>query len=138
MPAFALMLAMRRVRPVLVTGCAMLVVSCGRPTRTEAPKVISVQGKVTYSGKPVPGAVVTFLHSRDHEKSAFAIADGQGSYSSMTNDFAGMFPGEYRVTVTKPDGVPRLPAKYKVADTSPLQLIVKPDEPQQYHLTLED
>jgi hypothetical protein len=60
-----------------------------------------VTGTVTFQGKPVAGAAVTFVPTGEGE-AASAMTDSEGKYALTTwaaGDGAG--PGEYRVKVSK-------------------------------------
>jgi hypothetical protein len=62
-----------------------------------------VTGKVTYEGQPVAGAMLTFLHSGD-ARPATAVTKTDGSFTAMTLDSPGAYPGSYTVLVVKMDG----------------------------------
>ncbi|HVX12529.1 MAG TPA: hypothetical protein VHC22_15215 [Pirellulales bacterium] len=83
---------------LLVVGLAT---GCGKP-----PPTVLVQGHVTYNGKPLRGAMVTFLSGYLDAQPAFAVTDKDGYYFARTfvsanNILDGAFPGEYGVVVTK-------------------------------------
>ncbi|SRR6056297_2787824 len=64
---------------------------------------IPVQGTVSYQGKPVEGAKVTFL-SRTGGRSASGTTDGTGAYALTTfNTDDGALADEYTVTIAKYD-----------------------------------
>jgi hypothetical protein len=65
--------------------------------------LVSVAGKVTYKGLPLPTGTIVFAPDTSRGQSG-PIAHGQidrdGSYRLATGDTAGATPGWYRVTVT--------------------------------------
>jgi hypothetical protein len=73
-------------------------VGCGG---SSLPPPVPVSGKVTLAGKPVDGAVVTFL-STDGGRSASGTTGSDGSFKLTTiNTNDGARPGEYTVTISK-------------------------------------
>src|SRR5262245_54563391 len=110
--------------------------------------LVSVSGKITYKGQPVPGATVVFMGD-ETTRPATAVSGPDGSYSLTTLDSRGAMPGQYSVVVSKTDAPPDkgeppsmeeaaklanrpppavkqlLPAKYGDAATSPLKLEVQ-------------
>lgn len=125
-------------RVSLAAACAIMFAGCGSGVRQAPPPVVvAVKGTVTYKAKPVPGALVTLRHP-DSDKSAFGIADAKGQFSLATNDTDGIYPGTYRVTVTRPDGRLVIPRKYAAVETSNLELTVAAGEPQQFPIVLQD
>lgn len=79
-----------------------VIAGCGGTTKpSNREPVFKVQGKVTYKGKPVAGADVTF-RSESVERSAFGRTDDQGNYRLSTfgaND--GAVAGKHSVIITK-------------------------------------
>ena len=76
---------------------AAMVVGCG----DGYPPRVPVSGTVTFQGKPVGNANVTFLSTASNGKSASGQTDEAGNYqltSYSPND--GAIPGDYIVTVT--------------------------------------
>lgn len=69
------------------------------------PPVATVGGKITLSGKPLPGGFVTF-QSDDGTRSVVGDINAQGEYQIRTHDSAGLPPGKYKVAV-KPPAPPR-------------------------------
>ncbi|QEG38224.1 carboxypeptidase-like regulatory domain-containing protein [Roseimaritima ulvae] len=84
---------------VAVLACAM--VGCGGGSGFPDPA--PVEGSVSYKGKPVEGATVTFLAAGDGAgRSASGTTDASGKFqltTFSTND--GALPGEYNVTIAK-------------------------------------
>lgn len=96
-------------------------------------ELIDVQGKITFQGKPVVGAVLSFVPSDVGmgvtQRPATAITDSEGVYRLKAyRDEFGMPPGTYRVSVlcyegsmADPESVRYLvPQEYSKAETSGL------------------
>ena len=67
------------------------------------PPPVPVSGKITYSGKPVADATITFL-STDGGTSASGKTEAQGAFKLTTvNTDDGARPGEYAITIAKSD-----------------------------------
>jgi hypothetical protein len=123
---------------ILLLG--LLAAGCGAGSKTSA-----VSGQVTYKGKPVPKANVSFTPAEGTGLAAAGFTDSGGRYTLgtvSTND--GAAPGKYRVSViargpdrpAKPGegsgmpnetvpGDPTIPKKYFAPDTSGLTFEVK-------------
>jgi len=93
---------------VVVTSCLIAVAGLSGCTKQPSrPKTYQVHGTVTFNGKPVEGATVTFVSKEGatgepKPQAATAITDSNGRYAIGT--FAtgdGAIPGEYLVKVTK-------------------------------------
>lgn len=81
-----------------VMAC-LAIAGCG--SKDEAPKVAPAGGTVTYQGKPVTGATVTFV-TEGAPKVGVGITDAQGKFQIGTftaND--GAIIGEHKVVVAK-------------------------------------
>jgi hypothetical protein len=63
------------------------------------PALYPATGSVSFEGKPVDGASVTFISSDGQP--AFATTDSSGNYAMLTNGKPGVPAGEYKITVTK-------------------------------------
>lgn len=62
----------------------------------------TVSGTVTYQGKPLAGAVVSFIPEKAGDRSAGGTTDESGRYQLTTFESSdGAIVGKYRVTVTK-------------------------------------
>jgi hypothetical protein len=61
---------------------------------------VKVNGTITLDGKPLPGATVTFLPSREGGRSASGLTEADGSFNLTTfKPGDGALPGEYKITV---------------------------------------
>lgn len=70
-------------------------------SNSSRPPTYPVTGTVTSQGKPVAGAVVTFVPTAEKGDAASAIADAEGKYALTTWAAGdGARPGEYRVKVS--------------------------------------
>jgi hypothetical protein len=97
---------------------------------------VPVQGTLTYRGRPVTEAQLTF-RGDDPSEPAFAVTDFTGKFHCMTNDSSeGMPPGEYVVTISSPRG--GIPEKYADADSSPLRITVEEGGENEFEIILED
>lgn len=88
-----------RVAVVLGFLLSSCLVGCDGGSGFEAPVLVS--GKVTFAGKEVDGATITFL-SKAGLRSASGYTDKSGNFkltSVKTDD--GASPGEYAVTISK-------------------------------------
>ena len=74
------------------------------------PGLYLVSGRVTYEGKPVDGATISFV-GRGTERPATAISKADGTYDLHTLDSRGALPGNYNVVVTKMEAPPDLANK---------------------------
>lgn len=151
---------------VMASLCAL---GCGgTPTPKGRLPVYAVSGTVTYKGKPVTYADVTFSNL-DSKKSSFGRTDESGAYRLTTyagND--GATAGRHTVTIAKleppaappkplagvesqdyaPPGVdmstdpvkpkPAIPEKYAKAETSGFTAEVSADGSNQFHFDLMD
>lgn len=126
----------------------------------DRPQVVPVSGTITYQGKPLPEAVVTY-YPVTGEQSAFGRTDEAGHYVLTTfesND--GAVAGDYSVVVQKyeepvPTGSPEgenyvpptnvqqappkllTPAAYVSPQTTPLKATVKPDGENKFDFELK-
>lgn len=116
-------------------------IGCG----TSGPATAPVSGTVTYKGKPVPNAHVSFVPSDGSSRAAAGLTDSNGRFTLgtfSTND--GAIVGQYKVGVIAhgPDrpampgegsgmpgetmpGPPTIPMKYFTPETSGLTQEVK-------------
>lgn len=66
--------------------------------------LVPAEGVVTFNGEAVEGATVVFSPKQiggENSGSATATTDKNGKFKMTTRSFAGIFPGDYRVTITK-------------------------------------
>ncbi len=66
-----------------------------------------VTGTVTYQGKPVAEATISFINEGEG-RPATAISKTDGTYQLFTVDSAGALPGKYRVVVSKTEAGPEV------------------------------
>jgi hypothetical protein len=60
----------------------------------------AVSGTVTFNGKPLSGARVTFVPSDGKGASATGVTDDSGAYKVKSKDGDGVAPGQYRILIT--------------------------------------
>ena len=155
---------MRNLLFVVVTG--IVAVGCGSQNRTGSHPVYPVSGLISYRGKPVVRAEVTF-YCADKNRSAFGKTNNKGEYKLTTfsaND--GAVEGQHVVAVVKleapPESTPaadtqsqayvppgfgestspqapksELPEKYASQATSGLTATITMDGPNQVNLDLQ-
>ena len=100
---------------------ALVCLGCG-----DGSSLVSVTGKVTLDGEPLPGADVSFRPNGKGE-TAYATTAQDGSFSLQTiRQKPGAAPGTYRVTVSKVES-PEYEGK---SDTMPIDL-----DPRKYQST---
>jgi hypothetical protein len=81
---------------------ATLVVGCG-----EGSKLLPASGTVTYQGKPLEGALVSFLGPGNVLGSG--TTDAAGKYTITTLGKSGATPGKNQVAITKQSGASSVP-----------------------------
>jgi hypothetical protein len=92
-----------RIWSLAVVGLAALFVAGCAGEGTKRPPLGKVTGTVTYKGKPVSGAAVSFIMDRA-PRAATGMTDVDGNYKLTTFDtFDGAFVGTHKVTVVKFD-----------------------------------
>jgi hypothetical protein len=75
---------------------SLMLAGCGHDGK------VRVKGVVTLDGKPVEEAGVNFIPLGEHPHPAFAMTDKGGYFDMTTNQPGdGVYPGEYKVCVTK-------------------------------------
>lgn len=115
------------VAPVLLAGCS------------NEPKLIQVEGTVTYRGKPLTNGMINFepTDPAKADDAASALIGPDGRYRLRTRKPGdGIAPGSYRVAVrsdTEPagSGASAVPPEYESADRSPLTAEVAPTPDKQ-------
>jgi len=132
----------RLVAPGLCAAACFISLGCGGPTET-VPELVAVTGKVTYQGRPLADASVTFVPA-DYEEEATELnrvvrpagrTDAEGGYELAWGDHTGAPPGKYTVMITafKPSDDPEekpeslIPEVYASPKTSGLAKVVKED-----------
>jgi hypothetical protein len=130
--------------------CGGLLALCAIGCDNSGPKMVQVEGKVTYKGKPVPRGSVSFFAepkkgNLSKEMPLGAIEDGY--YRAFTRTKEGMTPGWYHVTVNAAKQVDMknpyftewlVPEKYSNPKTSKLEKeIVENPAPGAYDINIE-
>jgi hypothetical protein len=138
--------AVRRLLFLLCCGglIAALVAGCEQ----SGPKMVQVEGKVTYKGKPVPRGYVSFFAKKGNpsmEVPIGPIEDGEYQVKTRTKD--GMTPGRYQVAVNAAKQIdPKnpyftdwlVPEKYSNPKTSKLEVeVVENPQPGAYDIHIE-
>ncbi len=150
----------------LLTVLGLLMLSGCSDAGPAGPKTVKATGVVTYKGKPVAEATVSFLGD-GKTQAALALTNEEGLFVlTTTKPGDGAVPGKHIVTVTKMVGnlsaTPKnnlsmqdaakaaeeaakeskplslIPQKYSEATTSPLQFNVKEGEKNHFEIKLED
>ena len=130
----------RRVAGGLCVVASFLCFGCGEPKET-VPELVAVTGKITYQGRPLADASVTFVPA-DYEEEATernrvvrpaGRTDAEGGYELAWGEHTGAPPGKYNVMVTafkpneddevKPESL--IPEIYASPKTSGLSRVVK-------------
>lgn len=110
---------------LLFTILGVCLVGCG--SSSGFPKTYPVTGKVTFNGKAIEGAMVTFKMENGKEN-AIGTTDSKGEFTlSMFQPGDGAVPGVYRITVSK---LP--PGATTTATTPPPGQIAGGDLPSDY------
>lgn len=113
---------------VLLTSLSMF--GCGDATPDYAADLVAVAGYVEMDGKPVEGAVVTFLANTGPSRSTSATTGPDGGYTLATPPAGdGVLPGDYSVVISKftlPDGSPVPP------ETPPMDVGAIEQLPEKY------
>jgi hypothetical protein len=133
----------------LFCGCGLLAfgaVGCEK----SGPKMVQVEGKVTYKGKPVPRGTVSFFANQKKGNQSMEMPIGtieDGTYKVVTRITNGMTPGWYHVAVNAAKQIdPKnpyftewlVPEKYSNPKTSKLEMqIAENPAPGAYDINLE-
>jgi len=93
----------QQIRSYVAAGLMMaFLAGCGGGGATDGPKLEKVTGKVTLSGAPVEGAVVTFAPKGQGQRTATARTDASGNFDMTTITAGdGAVKGEYTVVIVK-------------------------------------
>jgi hypothetical protein len=100
---------------ILTTLLALFALSTNQPAPAADEELSTIEGKVTYNGKPLPDGSITF-HLRDDQFVGARIKDGQFRVDRVP-------VGTVKVTFSSKKL--RIPTKYGIPETSPLTLEVK-------------
>jgi hypothetical protein len=149
---------MSRPFSISVLAAIMLFVACGPSADI---KTVPATGMVTYKGKPVEGATISFIPDGP-QRAATAISGPNGKYELTTLDQTGAMPGNYTVLVrkldipaastapvsmeealklnTRPPPAPKdlVPSKYSDPARTPLRFEVKAREANVFNIELTD
>jgi hypothetical protein len=130
----------RRTAGGLCMMLSFLSFGCGEPAET-VPELVAVSGKVTYQGKALADASVTFVPADAEEEATernrlirpSGKTDADGAYELVWAEHTGAPPGKYNVIVTafapstdddvRPDSL--IPEMYGSPKTSGLSRVVK-------------
>ncbi|WP_435017943.1 carboxypeptidase-like regulatory domain-containing protein [Tundrisphaera sp. TA3] len=96
---------------------AAILSGCGE----SGPSPVKVTGVVTLDGKPVEGAVVSYLPdpASPGARPAEALTGADGSYRPETDGRTGVIPGKYHIVVTKAPPLPESVAKDEALKDDP-------------------
>lgn len=139
--------------PVVLVLAVVLVTLAGGGCRRGRARLVEVTGTVSYQGKPVPKANVIFQPQEGPP--AMAVCNEQGEFKLATDGRPGAVAGPMTVAVSAveviksippgdeyPEGLsitrPRIPAKYALVATSPLQVEVSASGENHFDLELTD
>ena len=91
-----------RVTRLLVPGLMLLAAGCGSD---KGPELAPVHGVVTYEGKPLGGATVTFVPKvvAAGQEIATAMSNANGEYELMAGERKGAAGGSHYVYITAPN-----------------------------------
>lgn len=103
-------------RMAILGMCLAAMVGCG----DGGPRLVSVSGKVTLDGKPVPNAIVTFNPTGAGGSNSLGRTDATGTYQlEFSQDRKGALVGDYVVDiVTKKVSKADMPDDGSVVDQS--------------------
>jgi hypothetical protein len=141
----------RTLNPLLpLLSCICLLAMTAAGCEKSGPKMVQVEGKVTYQGKPVPRGYVSFYPDAKKGNKSMEVPNGtidEGSYHMVTRVHDGLTPGWYTVAVSAAEQIdPKnpyftkwlVPDKYANPKTSKLQMeVVDNPAPGAYDINLE-
>lgn len=125
--------------------------------------MVSATGVVTWNGKPVNKAELTFIPSGQEGPSAIATTDAEGRFALRTVENEGIVPGTYKVVVQKtsvaemdiPNPLPKgmgfsdylrannilayavLPSQYSTPEQTPITVDIVDGEPNDFEIKLQ-
>jgi hypothetical protein len=141
---------------LLLPFALLLAVGCSNSGKQP---LAPLTGTVTYQGKPVVGASMTFIPDNKAFRPAIALTDKEGRYRMETyepGDGAGVGKGVISISLRGPAksipagvgdavleqlsdvGDPLIPIKYFKPETSGLEFEVKPNTRNVFDITLTD
>ena len=91
-------------RMIAMVGSLALVAGCGGNDEDKV-KLVAVSGTVTLDGKPLEGAILSFLPDATNEKpqtDGGDVTGAGGAFVAKYRNRDGLAPGKYRVTVSRP------------------------------------
>lgn len=122
----------------------LLMAGCGTPTSTLP---ATVQGVVTFQGRPLVGGLVVFVPDRDKGMNGppiSALIDHEGRYTLASEGAGTVMPGWYRVAIAEPGGMPgpelgypRFPAALRRPDRSGLEREILPGQVHEMNFAIE-
>jgi hypothetical protein len=137
-------------RLLCLVCCCGLLAAAVTGCEQSGPKMVQVEGKVTYKGKPVPRGTVSFFAEQKKGNQSMEVPIGtieDGEYHVTTRTKEGITPGWYHVTVNAAKQIdPKnpyftdwlVPEKYSNPKTSKLELeVVENPQPGAYDIHIE-
>jgi hypothetical protein len=102
-----------RLMPFMALLGGLLLLGCSRPEGAAGRRPTSpTSGTVTYKGKPVADATVSFIAIEGEPASSFGVTDAQGRFEMFTYEAGdGAVVGEHQVTITKTEGGKPIPPR---------------------------
>jgi hypothetical protein len=126
--------------------CAVIATGCEQ----SGPKMVQIEGKVTYKGQPVPRGTVSLYAETKKGNQSMEVPIGiieDGFYHVMTRTKEGATPGWYQVAVNAAKQIdPKnpyftdwlVPEKYSNPKTSKLEMeVVENPPPGKYDINIE-
>jgi len=87
----------------IATLVSLVLVGCGSGDETSRIKLVPVSGTVSFNGKPLGEALVSFVPDESNEKSTPGgdSTGPSGNYKAMYRGRSGLAPGKYKIVVSK-------------------------------------
>ncbi|MGQ9576185.1 MAG: hypothetical protein ACUVUC_12785 [Thermoguttaceae bacterium] len=137
-------------RCIIAVSVLAVLAWAGGCTRSGRPRTVKVVGTVTHKGKPVEGAMVTFIPPEGRPASGITDVSGKFELSTFRSG-DGALPGKHVVTITESykdkapampmPGMPlesRFPPKYGDPKTTPFSADVEPGRMKELHFDIPD